>query len=352
MAVDLYRWWISELWALVPETLRLGHYLRPDLTLVFDSDTATLVSGKGSGAREIASIPFARLSGTGQIELAAISKGKRWRQSKAVAALPEWQVFLTRIDLPLAAEQTLRQVLGHEVERLVPLARSEVYFTYRLLERRPDRNRLTAEIAVAKKATIDRVLLAARSLRLELAEIGIVGDLARPPLDFARVIEGATGLHRSRRRLPWLLDIVAASLLIVALGLRFHQLHGLQDHLSGEISAAKTGADAAADIERKLQLLTERQDFLTKRVSSPAVVKVLAEATKLLPDDTWVFEFDLSNREIRMHGYARQASDLVALIDSSPLFTNARFRSPTTAAATDNSERFDLSFDLKGSDKP
>jgi general secretion pathway protein L len=87
--------------------------------------------------------------------------------------------------------------------------------------------------------------------------------------------------------------------------------------------------------------------FLAQQKQSPLLVKILAEVTKILPDNTWLVEFELHGREVRIRGYSAAASSLIALFDNSRLFTNAQFRAPSMQGQN-GAERFDLSFEVKG----
>jgi general secretion pathway protein L len=69
--------------------------------------------------------------------------------------------------------------------------------------------------------------------------------------------------------------------------------------------------------------------------------------TRLLPDDVWLHQFEVIEREVRIAGYAPNAATLVGALESSPLFQNVRFRAPITKATPGGLDRFELSADLR-----
>jgi general secretion pathway protein L len=59
-------------------------------------------------------------------------------------------------------------------------------------------------------------------------------------------------------------------------------------------------------------------------------VEVLQELTKLLPETTWIWNLKYNGKEIELSGFADSASDLIPLLDKSPLFEKVEFMAPVT----------------------
>ena len=75
-----------------------------------------------------------------------------------------------------------------------------------------------------------------------------------------------------------------------------------------------------------------------------SAVTLLDELTRILPDDTWLFELKVAAQEVRIPGYAPTASALIGLIDKSPRLQGPRFRSSVTQDPRTGLERFNMSF--------
>jgi len=58
--------------------------------------------------------------------------------------------------------------------------------------------------------------------------------------------------------------------------------------------------------------------------------EVLEELTRLLPDTTWIWNLKYNGKEIELSGFADSASDLIPLLDRSPLFEKVEFLAPVT----------------------
>jgi len=80
------------------------------------------------------------------------------------------------------------------------------------------------------------------------------------------------------------------------------------------------------------------------------VLQILAEVTRVLPDNTWLLRFDVNGAEIRLQGQSTAASELIQLLESSPLFQEAQFRSSVVQIPRSDRERFHVSMQLEAAD--
>jgi general secretion pathway protein L len=69
--------------------------------------------------------------------------------------------------------------------------------------------------------------------------------------------------------------------------------------------------------------------------------------TLVMPDDTWISNFELRDKTVHLHGQSVASAALIPLIDASPLFRNVSFRSPVTQNKQNNTERFYISAELE-----
>jgi len=66
----------------------------------------------------------------------------------------------------------------------------------------------------------------------------------------------------------------------------------------------------------------------------------------VLGDDTWIFEFRLNNGEASISGSSTAASSLLAALDASPLFSDARFSAALMQGDEPGEERFSIAVDV------
>ena len=98
---------------------------------------------------------------------------------------------------------------------------------------------------------------------------------------------------------------------------------------------------------------------LERKYAFPGTVQVLDDITHMLPDDTWITQFELHSvrgqggqRELTLRGESANAGRLVSLLEDSKLFTQAAPRSPTTKIQPGPGEIFDVGAQLKPTPPP
>ena len=100
-------------------------------------------------------------------------------------------------------------------------------------------------------------------------------------------------------------------------------------------------------LRARLDQLTQSAQFLVaEKTGRPMVTEVLAELTRLVPDQAHIVQLELRDGSVQLHGYAATASELIGLLDQSQLFKTPQFRSPVTQDPRSGSERFHLSVEL------
>ncbi len=138
------------------------------------------------------------------------------------------------------------------------------------------------------------------------------------------------------------------------LGVFVHYRSGL-DVLQTEIKKRKPEVEFIEKLQKqKVEL--EKEVFELKKITSEEIskVEILQELTKILPDTAWIWNFKYSGKEIELSGFADSASDLIPLLDKSPLFEKVEFLSPVTkerqrtAGEEKEKERFKIKIRIEG----
>ncbi|HXJ79648.1 MAG TPA: PilN domain-containing protein, partial [Candidatus Methylomirabilis sp.] len=80
------------------------------------------------------------------------------------------------------------------------------------------------------------------------------------------------------------------------------------------------------------------------------------ELTRLLPDNTWVQQFDVKNvgkvREVQISGETASSSKLIEILEGSTLLQNAAFRGTVTRGQTQGTERFLIAAEVRPRPQP
>jgi general secretion pathway protein L len=73
----------------------------------------------------------------------------------------------------------------------------------------------------------------------------------------------------------------------------------------------------------------------------------LKELTDKIPSDAYLTTLRYRNNRIEMDGFATKSSELIQILESSPLFRNAQFTSPITQGQG-GQERFSIVAEIEG----
>jgi general secretion pathway protein L len=273
--------------------------------------------------------------------------GKHGKAVELSLQIPESRVLRKVVSLPLAAEENLRQVLGYAMDRETPFRAEQVYYDFRIVDRDRATKRLRVELVVVPRAELDEVLdrLAGLGLYPDLAAPA-AGDLEESPLNLLPP-------ERRRDRAPtWkvlntALAVAAGVLLLVAVALPLWQRRQAVSWIESRVAEVKNEARAVEDLRRQIDGLAADARFLADRKrSSPVTISVLAELSRVLPDDTWLYQFEINGTELLVQGESTTSSAVIGLVEASPLFRNAAFRSPVTQNRVTGAERFNLSAEV------
>jgi general secretion pathway protein L len=75
---------------------------------------------------------------------------------------------------------------------------------------------------------------------------------------------------------------------------------------------------------------------------------VLDRITALLPDDTYLDQFNVVGREIEIEGTTRASATLVRALESTPMFEKVNYIAPVTRDPVTGAERFHFSIQFAG----
>ena len=300
------------------------------------------------------------------------------------------------IEFPSVVKENLRSTLRYEMEKHVPLPAEDVHFDCQILSE--SKNRLKVLLTVAKKSAVTPYLdfsgtlggkifciepcptalinfLAYKSGKNSLfSETDILRHLKTKPAesDFPAELSGsmpspelipAFGLGlRGLWDTPVKINLLPAELrkkpgragyyLMLALiaatvlsGLAWGGSHILQQklalkNLDTEMARLRT---ELADMDRtreNVEKLEEEADYLnTLGNGRPSASEILRELSQLVPETVWIRELTVSGNEVQMDGYAASASELIPLLEASPLFKDVVFLA-TITKDKEGKERF------------
>lgn len=258
--------------------------------------------------------------------------------------IPGHQVYALDMNLPVCSPWELQQMVGFELTRLTPFLINDIQFHCKANPPAHALGSHRVEIWVVRRAVV-------KEAHQRAAKANIV--------DYDVVIMTSQGdCHvLERRRSPettrFRLGVIAlfAALVIVwlwAVSQRTEHWHAEAETIRRKFTTNQTAMVAA-------RLARDRLDGFARairqvdheRISRP-VLLVLGTLARTLPDGAWVEDFSLRGNEIRLVGYADDATAILQLLAAEPRFVDVHFGAPATKNAAEQSERFDITLRWKG----
>jgi general secretion pathway protein L len=258
--------------------------------------------------------------------------------------------------LPLAVEENLRQAIGYDLDRHTPFKPEELYFDAVVTSRDAARNLVHVELVTALRSVVDPLVRHAESFGAVVAVVSPVDPrvAAASPLNL---------LPPEQRRVRtlwrswqfWLPVALLAAVVVVATMLPLWQKRAYAIALGELADQARAEAAISETLRTALERQTGDYNFaLERKFAFAPTVQTLDDVSRLLPDDTWLTQFELRmargkelQRELNLRGESANAGRLVGVLEESGLFTQAAPRSPTTKIQPGPGEIFDVGAQLK-----
>lgn len=340
-------WWLAEFLALFPDQISawLTSSSGPSLLVNAEPDEVTLELR--TQARSIATMRCDddRLSSTTLDEFLK-AKGKDRRQVEVRLVLPPDRFFERSFDIPAEARAKIAALHIAEIERRTPFRLGEILCDYRL-----------ETLEGSAKIRVFQTIIRRDFVQSELARVGLTLSDLRLVLTSGSSPQDKRSRVRIRAEADtrrWVDAALAAlaglAILLATLGagLIYWGQEIELDRLEGEILRVQPVAQAARSrTEARAREQKIRFEVRNRKATNPNLADVLEEITRLLPDDSWLTEFRLSEdrpgeREIAVSGETPAATALVAVVDASALLADAALTAPITTDPTERRERFSL----------
>jgi general secretion pathway protein L len=343
-AGEFFRWWWEELRSAMPAQLRERmQYARRRLLIQIEHGEIALSI---DAADVIQSLDA--LSTEGDVQLLQQQIRELFQQHELAEVsrdllLPEDIILRAQVVMPLAAEVNLRQALAYEMDRHTPFQAGQVFYNWRVLNRDRAAGQLQLELYVTPREPVEKHVELMK--KLGLAPTGV--DIATP--------EGPLGLNllpedlryhivKQQDRVNWTIGAVTAFLLVFvmaqSLWLREHQIESIGEAIEDVRAEAMT----VQQIRKQIEDAGEAAGFLQgRKISNGYKVEMLAEITRILPQNTYLDRLSLHAETVQVQGKSVNAQNLIELVNASPHFENASFRGPTRLDSRSRKEIFDLS---------
>jgi general secretion pathway protein L len=343
MIREFFTWWFGQLAELLPQRLRRSALtaadamvLKPNGPLGRGIDTIA-VSMRRNG-RET---PLGRF-GLGPASLAELPNvpGR-----PTVLHLGEQDVLGKTVTLPLAAERELDQVLTFEMDRETPFKAEELYWDHRVEGADRQNGRLSVRLALVPKADLAPLLAALDQVGIRPSRIEITDG---PDAGACLPLEGVgSHAHHPSNRLLWPVAVGCAALGLAAIVVPYVRQEIAIASLDREIAVGRTAAAEAESLRQEIDRLSGSADFVeSERDKAGRPLVVLAAATRVIPDDTYLTEMELRQRKVTLTGRSAAAARLIGPLAADGTFRNPGFAAPVTRLEALHTELFTINAEV------
>ena len=346
---QFFRWWKRELDFLVPEKIK---------QLVIDKQGFIIVSPRGNQLV----LTYIR---DGQIEpLATLDRGARdatfqglyekdERLAKAdiILRLTGQDAIQKELSLPAAAKENLYQVVAYELDRYTPFKVEQVYFAVKLLEGVNEPGQIRVMLILTTREVLDRLYEDIKAMGLSPVFADYEGSANN--LDYLNDSYNLLPerLRQKTAKMPRLIQsalITLTCLLLVAViampvWFEYQTVNALQLKADTLEKDAKKVKALQSDIDA---VIDETRQLIEEKSATPEVIVMLNTLSSLIKDDTWLSYAQYSDGHLQIQGESPAASTLIAVLEASELFVNARFASPVTQDSISKLERFQITVDV------
>jgi general secretion pathway protein L len=313
--IEAWHWWVARLAELIP-----GQLKGPRTGL---ANAIVIAASAGAGATA-----FLRRNGH-EMALGAFIPGVTAAQARERTVLlrPPAAALLERhLVLPLAAERALPRLIGYEMNRQTPFEADEVFWTCAVVQRDRAQGRLHVRLSLVPKAPLLPLLAALDRAAMPPAALE-THPANRPSLLIP--LHQATERTGWRRRAPIWMAAACGALAVVAVALPFAlQWHALAV-VTDRIEAAGPAVAQVQALRQRITAAGAASDAIDdERRKVGNTLEILAAMTDLLPDDSFLNDLVLRQRQLTITGQSAAAPKLIAALAADPEFRNPAFAAP------------------------
>jgi len=344
-----FHWWIDQLRQSMPDRWKqkIQHALRR-ATFVIAGDSLKVGMDENRLQQSLGSFAIDQDASLQQQQLSRLLARNDLSESPRFLLLERDMILSKEMTLPLATESKLAQVLTFEMDRQTPFQASDVYFGWKIRDRNGETGQITLELFVVPRKQVDQAIQLLSSRGLPPAGVDVLEDGKTMGLNLLPPGQRIREVNR-KVRMNFVMAGAGAVLLALvmtqSLYLRSHQVVELEE----AIAEVRGEARLVQRIKEQIGDTSEAAGFLTvRRDASPLAIELLADITRLLPEDTYLDRLVISQTSVQMQGKSQNAQRLIEKVNQSELLDDAAFRGSTRLDARSGLEIFEINATISG----
>ena len=318
MLAAFLHWWIARITELLPTAwVRSG--TRPRDGIVIDAFQSDSVFIRRAGRLQPSSLgAAARLAGRMPVFI----------RPAASAVLVKHHV------VPTTALHDLPELLRYELGRITPFKSEDLFWRWDSEPGRGDKTEVALTLVPKEALATALTALDGVSLKPDFIEVGLDSG---PVLLPASPLQ--SGPSRATRLLGYTCALLALVSVLLPVALQEIALRATDDSIAAlqpsvkQVEALRRGMAASGTTAESLRAEADRVGDL---------LQVLATVTRILPDDSYLTDLALRERQLTISGRTASAPRLITSLADDPVFRDPAFAAPVTRIEGATSDLFSL----------
>jgi general secretion pathway protein L len=328
MLAGFFSWWFTRLTELLPSTWTSSAVRGRD-GIVIDVDDSQSITA--SSRRN------------GRYESLTLGVAARLASRKPVLLRPPAETVLTKVHVvPAAPRRQLDQLLRHELVRITPFPADALFWRWQGHAKPGDTSRLEIVFTMVPKLGLSTALRALDDLgiRPDFVEVQVAGRPALLPFSESPQRSGGTALVRG---LSWACAVLVAAAVLLPVVMQAITLNATETAIA-ELQPTIAQVDA---LRRGISANDAGKDILAREAERTGdVLQILATITRILPDDTFLTDFALRERQMTLSGRSASAPRLITGLSGDPAIRNTAFAAPVTRIEGATSDIFSIKAEI------
>lgn len=346
-----FRWWGRELSFLIPDRLSRLIMDRPGFIVVKSLGNRLELAYRTESATEfLATLERNEESLTQYREM--LANDERLSKAEVVIRLSRQEGIQKLLAMPVAVKENLEQVVTYELSKYTPFNPEQVYFAVKpVYDGVNDPGQIKVALVLAPRENIDALYEDAKTLGLypTIADYDGAPNALNGGYDLYNLLPES--LRPKSDKMPQFIysGLVAAVILmliaviVMPVWQEYQAVELIREKIQGIEKSARKIKELQSEIDN---VLAETGSIIDLKKSVPPVLETFNVLSTLIKDDTWLFYAQYSEGHLQIQGESPSASGLIAVLEDSELFANAKFASPVTQDTTTGFERFQISVDV------
>ncbi len=268
-------------------------------------------------------------------------------EASCVLRLGANNVLRKAIQLPKGAVEVIEPVIKNQMRRIAPWPEDETCFTYDINEEISTGDQLSITVIAASQVFINSSIYELKEIGIEPAFVEFRDDADSAP-GLALMATEHSSIKKTRTKIS---RAIAASVILSlsASAVGVSQLYAKWTEYSALgvelVKVKKQVANLNRQNAENIKLYKQRTYLITRKLSAAPVVMVLETLSETIPDTAWLSRMEISKQKLVIAGQARNTTELVKKLETSPMLEKVRFSAPTTRTGVADLETFSIQAD-------